>query len=77
MNLAGSTTQGIVSGLQRSITLTNEETNTAITMEVIQVDAAINPGNSGGPLLNKYGYIDKYIPIFVFYILHCAQIVLK
>ncbi len=57
MNLAGSTTQGIVSGLQRSITLTNEETNTAITMEVIQVDAAINPGNSGGALINKYGQV--------------------
>jgi len=57
LNLAGSTTQGIVSGLQRTITINNEETNTAVTMEVIQVDAAINPGNSGGALVNKYGQV--------------------
>ena len=56
LNLAGSTTQGIVSGLNRDITLTNEDGST-ISMEVIQVDAAINPGNSGGALINKYGQI--------------------
>ena len=56
LNLAGSTTQGIVSGLNRNITLTNED-NSTISMEVIQVDAAINPGNSGGALINKYGQV--------------------
>lgn len=55
LNLAGSTTQGIVSGLQRTITL--ESNNGTISMEVIQVDAAINPGNSGGALINKYGQV--------------------
>lgn len=57
LNLAGSTTQGVVSGLNRNITLTNENDNSTISMEVIQVDAAINPGNSGGALINKYGQV--------------------
>lgn len=57
LNLAGSTTQGVVSGLNRNITLTNETDNSTISMEVIQVDAAINPGNSGGALINKYGQV--------------------
>ena len=57
MNLAGSVTQGIVSGLKRLITVTNEDTGEAIEMEAIQVDAAINPGNSGGALINKYGQV--------------------
>ena len=56
LNLAGSTTQGIVSGLNRNITLTNDNGST-LSMEVIQVDAAINPGNSGGALINKYGQV--------------------
>ena len=55
LNLAGSTTQGIVSGLQRKITVSTG--NNSISMEVIQVDAAINPGNSGGALINKYGQV--------------------
>ena len=57
MNLAGSVTQGIVSGLKRLITVTSEETGESIEMEAIQVDAAINPGNSGGALINKYGQV--------------------
>ncbi len=56
LNLAGSTTQGIVSGLQRNITVRTDDGNT-ISMEAIQVDAAINPGNSGGALINKYGQV--------------------
>ncbi len=55
LNLAGSTTQGIVSGLQRNITVNIG--NTSVSMEAIQVDAAINPGNSGGALINKYGQV--------------------
>ena len=57
MNLSGSVTQGVVSGLTRLISVTNEETNETIEMEAIQVDAAINPGNSGGALINKYGQV--------------------
>ena len=48
---AGTTTQGIISGLNRSVTIDNK------TMNLIQTDAAINPGNSGGALVNEYGYL--------------------
>ena len=57
LNLAGSVTQGIVSGLERSIQVQDETTGTVIEMQAIQVDAAINPGNSGGALINKYGQV--------------------
>ena len=57
LNLAGSVTQGIVSGLERSIQVTDETTGNVIEMQAIQVDAAINPGNSGGALINKYGQV--------------------
>ena len=49
-------TRGIVSGLDREITVTNELTRAEATLTgLIQTDAAINPGNSGGPLLNAAG----------------------
>ena len=56
LNLAGSTTQGCVSGLDRTISVTLDS-GESISMEVIQTDAAINPGNSGGPLINEYGQV--------------------
>jgi putative serine protease PepD len=43
--------EGIVSGLDRSMTAPNGFT----IGHSIQTDAAINPGNSGGPLLNANG----------------------
>ncbi len=47
---------GVVSGLSRSITASDEVTGKSERLEqVIQTDAAINPGNSGGPLLNLKG----------------------
>lgn len=46
-------TQGIVSGLNRSIRVSQ----TDIMEDLIQTDAAINPGNSGGPLINSSGQI--------------------
>ncbi len=46
-------TQGIISGLNRSIAVSNYETIEGL----IQTDASINPGNSGGPLLNKQGQV--------------------
>lgn len=49
--LFGTTTCGIVSALNREITI-NEK-----NMTLIQTDAAINSGNSGGPLLNGYGQV--------------------
>lgn len=48
---AGTTTQGIISGLNRSVTIDNK------TMNLIQTDAAINPGNSGGALVNNHGEV--------------------
>lgn len=49
-------TSGIISGLNRKVTVSVESSNDWI-MDVIQVDAAINPGNSGGPLLNSNGEV--------------------
>lgn len=49
--LYGSTTCGIISALDRTITVGEYE------MDLIQTDAAINPGNSGGPLLNSCGQV--------------------
>ncbi|MDE7121343.1 MAG: trypsin-like peptidase domain-containing protein [Oscillospiraceae bacterium] len=49
--LFGTTTCGIVSALNREITINEKD------MTLIQTDAAINQGNSGGPLLNGYGQV--------------------
>ena len=48
-----SVTQGVISGLNRTIEVENYETIEGL----IQTDASINPGNSGGPLLNKLGQV--------------------
>ncbi|HZM73460.1 MAG TPA: trypsin-like peptidase domain-containing protein [Candidatus Polarisedimenticolia bacterium] len=51
-------TQGIVSGLDRDVTVTDELTGRPVELHhLIQTDAAINPGNSGGPLLNAVGQV--------------------
>ena len=51
-------TRGIVSGLGREITVTDELTRSRTTLTgLIQTDAAINPGNSGGPLLDASGAV--------------------
>jgi len=51
-------TRGIVSGLNREITVTDEATRSQTTLTgLIQTDAAINPGNSGGPLLDGAGNV--------------------
>jgi len=51
-------TNGIVSALNRSITVseTGSRQQTQLT-GLIQTDAAINPGNSGGPLLDASGKV--------------------
>ena len=49
-------TRGIVSGLDRQVTVNDEQTRRQVTLTgLIQTDAAINPGNSGGPLLDIGG----------------------
>jgi S1-C subfamily serine protease len=51
-------TKGIVSALNRTITVQDEQTGRPVTLEgLIQTDAAINQGNSGGPLLNAAGQV--------------------
>ncbi len=52
-----SISQGIISGLSRSITAGDNMGNSEQLDKVIQTDAAINPGNSGGPLLNLDGKV--------------------
>ena len=46
---------GVISGLNRTITASDENGNSETLKGVIQTDAAINPGNSGGPLVNLAG----------------------
>ena len=49
LDFIGSTTFGIVSGLNRTVATSYGD------MALIQTDAAINPGNSGGALVNSNG----------------------
>ena len=49
MGYGQSVTIGIISALNREVTIDN------VTSSLIQTDAAINPGNSGGALLNAAG----------------------
>ena len=49
--LAGTVTSGVISAVNRKMTVDNR------TYNLIQTDAAINPGNSGGALVNKYGEV--------------------
>src|SRR5918997_617298 len=69
--LSGSITEGIISGLGRSLPSSVPQDPTIPQLDVpslpappafsipdiIQTDAAINPGNSGGPLLNVEGQV--------------------
>lgn len=50
----GSVTQGIISAVNRTITV---DDNGSRTMNVLQTDAAINSGNSGGALVNGKGQV--------------------
>ncbi|MBE5780725.1 MAG: PDZ domain-containing protein [Clostridiales bacterium] len=47
--LGGTVTRGIISALDREITLSGE------TMNLLQTDAAVNPGNSGGGMFDANG----------------------
>jgi len=51
--LEGTVTEGIVSGLDRTLGQTGQRP----IRQLIQTDAAINPGNSGGPLVNSQGEV--------------------
>ncbi|MBR4020840.1 MAG: PDZ domain-containing protein, partial [Firmicutes bacterium] len=47
--LAGTATDGIVSGLEREITLSGK------SMTLLQISASVNPGNSGGGVFDAHG----------------------
>ena len=47
--LGGSVTKGVISAVNREITVDSQ------TMTLLQIDASVNPGNSGGGLFNMYG----------------------
>jgi serine protease Do len=49
--LGGTVTAGIISALDRSISIDGK------TMTLLQTDTSINPGNSGGGLFNQYGQL--------------------
>lgn len=49
--LGGTVTAGIISALDRSISIDGK------TMSLLQTDTSINPGNSGGGLFNQYGQL--------------------
>lgn len=48
---SGSVTAGIISAVNRTMSIDNRNYN------LIQTDAAINPGNSGGALINQFGEV--------------------
>ena len=50
--LTFSLTSGVVSALDREVTMSS-----GVTMDLIQTDCAINSGNSGGALFNLYGEV--------------------
>lgn len=52
-----SVTVGVISALNREVSIQDETSGETITNSLIQTDAAINPGNSGGALLNMNGEV--------------------
>ena len=52
-----SVTVGYISALNREVSVSDSESGTNYTAELVQTDAAINPGNSGGALLNAAGEV--------------------
>ena len=51
IEFSGSVTAGIISAVNRTMSIENR------TYNLVQTDAAINNGNSGGALINKYGEV--------------------
>lgn len=50
-------TTGIVSALNRPVSVMDESNNNPVVTNAVQLDAAINPGNSGGPTFNAAGQV--------------------
>ena len=50
-------TGGIISAVDRTVKIKNEDDTYSYMSNLIQTDATINPGNSGGPLVNSDGNV--------------------
>lgn len=50
-------TGGIISAVDRTIKIKNEDETYSYMSNLIQTDATINPGNSGGPLIDENGNV--------------------
>ncbi|WP_214368143.1 S1C family serine protease [Pseudonocardia sp. H11422] len=58
LGLGGTVTTGIVSALDRAVSVGGDSgASEATVLNALQTDAAINPGNSGGPLVDMQGRV--------------------
>ncbi|MFR9805514.1 trypsin-like peptidase domain-containing protein [Pseudonocardia sp. RS010] len=57
LGLDGTVTTGIVSALDRAVSVGGDQGGQATVLNAVQHDAPINPGNSGGPLLDLQGRV--------------------
>ena len=57
LDYAGSVSSGVISYLERSVKIYNNESALEKKMTLIQTNAPLNPGNSGCPLLNCRGEV--------------------
>ena len=61
-SLSSSLTAGVVSGLDRSYTVSSTQQT---IQHLIQVDAAANPGSAGGPLIDRYGQVMGIVTVLL------------
>ena len=57
LDLSSTVTSGIVSALNRDVTVPGDNGGRNVIIGAIQTDAAINPGNSGGALVDGLGQV--------------------
>ena len=57
LGLGGTVTTGIISALDRAVSVDGDTADAATVFNALQTDAAINPGNSGGPLVDMQGQV--------------------
>jgi putative serine protease PepD len=57
LGLSSTVTAGIVSALDRNVTVPSDGGSTTVLVGAIQTDASINPGNSGGALVDCAGHL--------------------
>ena len=57
LDLAGTTTEGIISAISRDFKVYDDSGVMTKRMTLIQTSADVSPGNSGGPLVNDRGQV--------------------